>query len=568
MNDDTAQLLLVGLVIMLLMPVMGGYMVRVYSGERVLLTPVLAPVERLIYRGLSVSAEAEQGWLQFGLSAIMVNFLSTVLFYIILRLQHVLPLNPQGFESLEPALAFNIAVSFITSTNWQAYSGESQLSFFSQMAGCTVQNFVSTGTFMAVAVAIIRGFVTSQTRTLGNFYVNFVRGILYIVLPISIIAALFFVWQGIPQTFNDYVTVKTIEGADQTIAVGPVASQEAIKMLGTNGGGFYNANSAHPLENPTPLTNFVQLIFILLLPASFTYVLGKMSGDTRQGWVLFAAMSFVFTIGLMAVYWAEGAGNPLLTQLPIDQTAGNMEGKEVRFGIAASAIFAVATTTTACGAVNAMLDSFMPLGGMVPLMNVQLSEVIFGGAGSGIFNLMLYVILSVFIASLMVGRTPEYLGKRIETREIKLTVLTLIVVPFGTLLVPAAVLMIPSGAESLHNAGPHGLTEMLFAYASATATNGASFASFDGTKTIHLTLQALCMVVGRYIPLIIVLAIAGSLAAKRTAVVSTGNVPTHTPLFGVMLVAIIFIFGMLGFFPALSLGPVAEHFEMYTGRSF
>lgn len=568
MNDDTAQLLLYGLVIVLTVPVLGSYMARVYRGERVFLTPALAPVEKIIYRALGVSPDIEQHWLRYALSAIMVNCLAALGLYAIFRLQYYLPFNPRQYSGMEPGVAFNSAISFITSTNWQIYSGEAELSYFSQMFGCTSLNFISTATAMAVAAAVIRGFVTSQAKTLGNFHVDFVRSTLYILLPISIVCALFFVTQGVPQTLSDYTTVKTIEGADQTIAVGPAASQIAIKMLGSNGGGFFNANAAHPFSNPTPLSNFVQLLLILLIPAAFTFTLGRMAGDVRQSWVLFSALAIIFGIGLLVVYWAEGMGNPLLAQLPIDQTAGNMEGKETRFGTAASAIWAVATTATATGAVNSMLDSFTPLGGMIVLMNLQLSEVVFGGAGSGLYSVLFYVVLSVFIASLMVGRTPEYLGKRIETKEIKLTVLTLLIVPIGMLLVPAIAIMIPSAVSAIHSQGPHGLTEVLFAYASATAANGASFASFDGKVTFHMVAQALCMIMGRYAFITVGLAIAGSLGAKRTAVVSTGSVPTNTPLFVVMLVAVIFIFGMLGFFPAIALGPLAEHFEMISGTSF
>jgi potassium-transporting ATPase potassium-binding subunit len=414
----------------------------------------------------------------------------------------------------------------------------------------------------------MRGLTTSQAKTIGNFHQDFIRSILYIVLPISLIVALFLVFEGVPQTLGDYISVKTVEGSEQVIAQGPVASQVAIKMLGTNGGGFFNANGAHPFENPTPLSNFVQAVLMLLIPASLTYTFGTMAGDNRQGWALFAAMAFLFALGLAIVYVAEGAENRLLVSLPIDQTAGNMEGKETRFGTAGSALWAVAATTTATGAVNSMLDSYMPIGGMVPLLNVQLSEVIFGGAGSGFYNLLLYIVLAVFIAGLMVGRSPTYLGKKIEVREIKLAVLILLVVPFGMLLLPAIAVIIPSAALAIHNRGPHGLTEMLYAYASATAANGSSFAGFDGSSTFHLTTLGLVMLAGRFAFIIAGLAIAGSLGAKRTAVVSTGAVMTHTPLFIALMVAVIFIFGIMSFFPAAALGPLAEHFEMLSGKSF
>jgi potassium-transporting ATPase potassium-binding subunit len=568
MSDDTAQLLLYALAIIVLTPLMGRYMARIYAGERVLLTPVIAPLENLIYRIGGIDPEAGQHWTRYAFSVVVLNLVATLFFYLVLRLQHVLPLNPRDFPAVDPALAFNTAVSFITSTNWQAYAGESTLSYFSQMGGCVVLNFISTATAMGVAIAVMRGFATSQTKTLGNFHRDFLRSILYVLLPISLIGALFVAFEGVPQNFGDYVTITTVEGVEQVIPQGPVASQTSIKMLGTNGGGFFNANGAHPYENPTPLSNFVQAVLILLIPAGLIYTFGLMAGDTRQGWVLFAAMGILFSVGVLVVYAAEKSGNSLLASMAIDQASGNMEGKEIRFGVAGSAIWAVASTTTACGAVNAMLDSFTPLGGMIPLMNVQLSEVVFGGAGSGFYNLMLYVVLAVFLAGLMVGRSSEYLGKKIEVREIKLTVLALMVVPLGMLLLPAIAIMIPAAVAALHDRGPHGLTELLYAYASATAANGSSFAGFDGSTQFHLTTMGLVMLAGRFILLIAGLAIAGSLGAKRTAVVQTGTVPTNTPLFVALMVAVIFIFGALSFFPALALGPLAEHFEMLAGRTF
>jgi K+-transporting ATPase ATPase A chain len=568
MTDDTAQLLLFAAAIAGLTPVLGLYMARIYAGERTWLTPLLRPVERLIYRLTGITTESEQHWTRYAFSVILLNLVAVLVFYLILRLQHVLPLNPRVFTGLDPALAFNITISFITSTNWQAYAGETTLSYFSQMAGCTVHNFISTGTAMSVAIAVIRGITTSQTRTLGNFHVDFVRTMLYVLLPISLIIAVVLSFEGVPQNLGDYQIVKTVEGTEQLIPQGPVASQTAIKMLGTNGGGFFNANGAHPYENPTPVSNFLQALLMLLIPASLTYTFGTMAGDTRQGWALFAAMSLLFALGLAVVYTSEGAGNSLLASLPIDQTSGNMEGKEVRFGTAGSALWAVTATTTASGAVNSMLDSYTPIGGLVPMLNVQLSEVIFGGAGSGFYNLLFYIVLAVFLAGLMVGRSPVYLGKRIEVREIKLAVITLLVVPFGMLLLPAVAIMVPSAASAIHDPGPHGLSEMLYAYASATAANGSAFAGFDGTVPFHLTAQPLAMLVGRYAFIIAGLAIAGSLGAKRTAVVSTGAVPTHSPLFVVLMVSVIFIFGAIAFFPAIALGPLAEHFEMLAGNTF
>jgi K+-transporting ATPase ATPase A chain len=568
MTDDTAQLLLFAAAIAGLTPVLGLYMARIYAGERTWLTPLLRPVERLIYRLTGITTESEQHWTRYAFSVILLNLVAVLVFYLILRLQHVLPLNPRVFTGLDPALAFNITISFITSTNWQAYAGETTLSYFSQMAGCTVHNFISTGTAMSVAIAVIRGITTSQTRTLGNFHVDFVRTMLYVLLPISLIIAVVLSFEGVPQNLGDYQIVKTVEGTEQLIPQGPVASQTAIKMLGTNGGGFFNANGAHPYENPTPVSNFLQALLMLLIPASLTYTFGTMAGDTRQGWALFAAMSLLFALGHAVVYTSEGAGNSLLASLPIDQTSGNMEGKEVRFGTAGSALWAVTATTTASGAVNSMLDSYTPIGGLVPMLNVQLSEVIFGGAGSGFYNLLFYIVLAVFLAGLMVGRSPVYLGKRIEVREIKLAVITLLVVPFGMLLLPAVAIMVPSAASAIQDPGPHGLSEILYAYASATAANGSAFAGFDGTVPFHLTAQPLAMLVGRYAFIIAGLAIAGSLGAKRTTVVSTGAVPTHSPLFVVLMVSVIFIFGAIGFFPAIALGPLAEHFEMLAGKTF
>ncbi len=568
MSDDTAQLLLFAAAVVGLTPLMGRYMALVYAGERTLLTAIIAPLERLIYRMSGIDPAAEQHWSRYAVSVILVNALAVLCFYFILRLQHVLPFNPRGFPAIDPALAFNITLSFITSTNWQAYGGETTLSYFSQMAGCTAHNFISTATAMAVAVAIMRGFTTSQTRTLGNFYVDFVRSNLYVLLPISAIVALFLVFEGVPQTLGDYTTVTTLEGAKQVIAHGPVASQAVIKMFGTNGGGFFNANGAHPFANPTPLTNFVEAVLVFLIPAGLTLTFGRMAGDIRHGWALFSTMAIIAVAGLFVVYAAEGSGNPLLAKLPIDQTAGNMEGKEVRFGAAGSALSAIAVSTTAAGAPNSMLDSYTPIGGLVPLVNVQLDELIFGGAGSGFFNLIFYIVLAAFLAGLMVGRSPVYVGKRIEVREMKLTLLTLLVVPTFMLLLPAATVMIPSAAAAIQDPGPHGLTELLYAYASATSTNGSSFAGFKGSVPFHLTAQAFSMLIGRFSFIIAGLAIGGSLGAKRTITVPVGAVQTHTLLFVVLMIAVIFIFGAMCFFPAMALGPLAEHFEMLAGKSF
>jgi K+-transporting ATPase ATPase A chain len=464
-------------------------------------------------------------------------------------------------------LAFSTAASFVTNTDWQAYSGETQMSYLSQMMAITVQDFLSAGIGMAVVIAVIRGFVGRQKKTLGNFYVDLTRSVLYILLPISIIASLVLVWQGTPQNLSDYVTAETLEGRKQVIAQGPVASQASIKMLGTNGGGFFNANNAHPYENPTPITNFLQLVLALLIPAGLTYTFGKMAGDTRQGWAIFSAMGVLFVVALGVVYWSEMQGSPLLDKLPIDQ-AGNMEGKEVRFGVANSVLSGTVTTATSAGATNSMHDSFSPIGGFMLLMNIHVGEIIFGGVGSGLFGMFYYVLLTVFLAGLMVGRSPEYLGKKIEAKEIKLAMLALFVVTIGMIGVPALAILIPSVASSMQHAGPHGLSELLYAYGSATGNNGSSFAGFDSGTTFHLTAMGLCMLLGRFGFSIPILAIAGTLSAKRTVSPSDNTFPTHTPLFVGLLIGVIFIIGGLTIFPALALGPLAEYFEMLAGHSF
>lgn len=568
MTDDTAQLLLFAVVIVILTPLLGRYMAHVYAGERTFLTPVAAPVERLLWKACGIEPETDQHWTQYAFAVLAVNIVCVLVFYLILRLQYYLPLNPQSVPGLDASLSFATAISFITGTNWQAYSGESDLSFFSQMAGCTAQNFLAGATAMSVAIAIMRGLTRSQVKALGNFHVDFIRSILYILLPGAFIFALLLGFEGVPQNLSGYPTVTTVEGAEQILAQGPVASQVAIKVFSTSGGGFFTANGAHPFSNPTPLTNFIQAILILAIPAALTYTFGTMAGDTRQGWALFAAMAFLFVIGLAAVYLAEGNGNSLLARLPIDQTAGNMEGKETRFGTAGSALWAVTATATATGAVNSMLESYTPIGGMVALLNIQLNEAIFGGVGSGFYSLVFYIVLAAFIAGLMVGRSPVYLGKKIEVREIKLAVLTPLIVPIGMLLLPALTLQVPGAATAMHNHGPHGLTELLFAYASSVATNGASFAGFDGSQPFHLNAQAFAMLVGRFSFIIAGLAIAGSLGAKRTVAATVASVPTHTPLFVILMISIIFIFGAMSFFPALALGPLAEHFEMLAGQMY
>lgn len=568
MTDDTAQLLLFAVVIVILTPLLGRYMARIYAGERTFLTPVAAPVERLLWKACGIDPEADQHWTQYAFAVLAVNLVCALIFFMILRLQYYLPLNPQSVPGLSPARSFATAISFITGTNWQIYTGEAELSFFSQMVGCTAQNFLSGATAMSVAIAVMRGLTQSQVKALGNFHVDFIRSILYILLPGAFIVALFLGFEGSPQNLSGHLTVTTVEGGEQILAQGPVASQVAIQIFSTSGGGFFGANGAHPFANPTPLTNFVLAILILAIPAALTYTFGTMAGDTRQGWALFAAMGFLFVIGMAAVYAAEGAGNSLLSRMPIDQAAGNMEGKETRFGSAGSALWAVTATATATGATNSMLESYTPIGGMIVLLNIQLNEAIFGGVGSGFYSLVFYIVLAAFIAGLMVGRSPVYLGKKIEVREMKLAVLTPLIVPIGMLLLPAMALQIPEAASAMHNRGPHGLTELLFAYASSVATNGGSFAGFDGSQQFHLHAQAFAMLIGRFSFIIAGLAIAGSLGAKRTVAATVASVPTHTPLFVILIVSIIFIFGAMSFFPALALGPLAEHFEMLGGQMY
>ncbi len=564
MSDDIAQLLLFALIILSLTPLLGRYMARVYAGQRVLLSPVIAPLERLIYRICGIDPHAGQRWARYALSAILLNSAAALFYYAVLRLQHVLPLNPRGFGPLPPALAWNTAVSAVAGTGARAFAPESTLSHFSQMAGCAVLDIVTTATAMAVAVAVMRGFVTSQARELGNFHADFLRTLLYILLPIALVAALYLVFEGVPQTLGDYGTIRTVEGAEQIIPRGPVASQTAIEMLGTNGGGYFNAGGAHPYANPTPLSNFVQTALMLLIPAALTYTFGVMSGDARQGWVLLSAMASLLLLGLVIMYAAEKSGNPLLASIPIDQSGGNFEGKEVRFGIGSAVLWAAIATATGYGALDAALDSFTPIGGMAAIINVQLREAVFGGAGSGFYTLILYVVLAVFIAGLMIGRSPSYLGKKIEPREIGLAVLALLVVPLGLLLLPAIDIIITSGETLPPDRGPHALSAMLYAYASASAGGGSAFAA----SGLYGTAMALAMLGARFAVLVGCLAVAGSMGAKPASTVSTGAVPTTTPLFAGVLVGVILILGSLSIIPALGLGPLAEHFEMLRGRSF
>ncbi len=547
---------------------LGGFMTRVFAGERTLLSPVLGPVERGLYRLAGVDEKTEQHWVTYAVAMLLFNLAGMLLLYAMQRVQGLLPFNPQGMAAVPADLAFNTAASFTTNTNWQNYGGESTMGYFVQMAGLTVHNFVSAATGIALAVALVRGFARAGARTVGNFWVDLTRGTLYVLLPLSIVVALFLVWQGVPQTLGAYVDATTLEGAKQTIALGPVASQEAIKMLGTNGGGFFNANSAHPFENPTALTNLVQMLSIFALGAGLTNLFGRMVGDERQGWAILAAMGVLFFMGVTLAYWAEAQGNPALTALGIDTAAGNMEGKETRFGIAASALFAVVTTAASCGAVNAMHDSFMPLGGMVPMINMMLGEIIIGGVGAGLYGMLLFAIIALFVAGLMVGRTPEYLGKKLEAKEVKMTMLAVLCLPVMMLGWTAFAVVLDTGTSSMANAGPHGFSEALYAYVSAAANNGSAFAGLTGNTLWYNLTLAVGMLVGRFFVIVPMLAIAGSLAAKTRAAASAGTFPTHDTLFVGLLVGVILIVGGLTFFPALALGPVVEHLAMNAGTLF
>jgi potassium-transporting ATPase potassium-binding subunit len=568
MAPDILQFILYAVLVTVLAWPLGLYLARVYEGGTTWLSPVFAPVERAFFRLAGVCPDQGQHWTRYALSVLAFSLGSWALLYAILRLQHLLPFNPQGLGPLSPDLAFNTAVSFTTNTNWQAYGGETTMSYFSQMAGLTVQNFVSAGVGMAVCAAIIRGFFAREQKTLGNFWVDLTRSVLYVLLPLSIVLTLFLVWQGVPQNLMAYVSATTVEGAQQTISQGPAASQIAIKQLGTNGGGFWNANSSVPYENPTPLSNFIEMVAILLIPAAFCFMFGKMVRDMRQGAAIFATMGILFLGALALTYSSEIAGNPAFAQLPVEQSAGNMEGKEVRFGVGNSALWATATTAASNGSVNAMHDSFMPLGALAPMLLMQVGEVVFGGVGSGFYGMLSFVVLTVFLAGLMVGRTPEYLGKKIEAREVKLSVIAFLVMPLGVLGLGALAAVLPISLSSLQEAGPHGLSEIIYAYSSATGNNGSAFAGFSANVPYHNTMQGIAMLLGRFVYIVPMLAVAGSLAAKKSAPASSGTFPTHGPLFITLLVAVILILGGLTFFPALALGPIAEHVSMLSGETF
>jgi K+-transporting ATPase ATPase A chain len=551
------QIALFCAIVLALTPFLGGYMTRVFNGEQTWLTPVLRPVEAFLYRVSGVAEKQEQHWTTYTVSMLLFHVGGFVLLYGLMRLQAILPFNPAGQDAVAPDLAFNTAASFVTNTNWQNYGGESTMSYLVQMLGLTHQNFLSAATGIVLAVALIRGFARASVRTVGNFWVDVTRCTLYVLLPICVPFALILVWLGMPQTLGPYVDATTLEGAKQTIAVGPVASQAAIKMLGTNGGGFFNANAAHPFENPDAISNFLQMISIFALGAALTNVFGRMVGNERQGWALLAAMGVLFLAGELVTYWAEASGTPMLDGLGL--TGGNMEGKEVRFGIAASALFAVITTAASCGAVNAMHDSFTALGGMVPLINIELGEIIVGGVGAGLYGMLLFAVLTVFVAGLMVGRTPEYVGKKIEAKEVKMAMLAILILPLVILGFTAVAVVYPPAAASMANAGPHGFSEVLYAYSSQAGNNGSAFAGLSGNTPFYNLSGAVTMLVGRFLMIIPAMAIAGSLAQKKLVAASSGTFPTTGGLFVGLLVGVILIMGGLTFFPALVLGPVAEH---------
>lgn len=569
-NGALLQFFFFVVVTLALMFPLGDYMARVFSGEAAMAEKIVGPLERLIYRLIGVHPDEQHGWLHYAAAVLMFNALGAGVLFFILLYQGQLPFNPQHLPSLSVDLAFNIAAAFVTNTDWQSYSGETTLSAFSQMLGLTVQNFLSAATGFAVAVAVVRGFVRRENRHLGNFYVDVTRAALYILLPLSLIFAVFLIWQGVPENMQATVHVKTLEGAVQNIAQGPVASQIAIKELGSNGGGYFNANGAHPYENPTPLSNMFQLISIILLPMALIVAFGRMVGDRRQGWALLATMSALFIILFAFCYWAEAGGNPAFAKFNVDQvtsetnSGGNMEGKEVRFGIFNSALWATATTATSNGSVNAMHDSFTPLGSLVPLFNMLVGEVVYGGVGSGLYGILIYVLVTVFIAGLMVGRTPEYLGKKIEIHEIKLAVIAMFLYPACVLGFGVIALLTPAGSKSLSGIGPHGLTQMIYAYASAAGNNGSAFAGLNANTVFQNITLGVVMLIGRYGIIVPVLAIAGSVAGKKIIPASSGTFPTHGLMFIILLTGVIIMFGGLTYFPALALGPIAEHLSLFA----
>jgi potassium-transporting ATPase potassium-binding subunit len=553
---------------------LGGYMTRVFAGERTFLWPVLRPVERAIYWCCGVDEKEEQHWLTYAIAMLLFSVAGFVTLYALQRLQWYLPFNPQRQTGVEQSLAFNTSVSFVTNTNWQAYGGETTMGYLVQMAGLTVHNFVSAATGIALALAVIRGFVRREAKAIGNFWVDLTRCTLYILLPICVIGGFALAWLGVPQNLHAYTDATTLEGAKQVIAQGPVASQEIIKELGTNGGGFFNANSSHPYENPNAITNLIELVAIFAIGAALTNVLGRMVRDERQGWALFAVMGLLFLAGVTVCYNSEAQGNPAVAQYDVNsapsalQTGGNMEGKEVRFGPALSALWATVTTDTSCGAVNSMHDSFLPVGGMVPMINIMLGEVIFGGVGSGLYGILAFAIVAMFVAGLMVGRTPEYLGKKLEAKEVKMTILALLSLPLSILGWTALAVVLPTGLAGIANAGPHGFSEILYAYTEGTGNNGSAFAGLSANTLFYNTTIAAAMLIGRFIFVIPMLAVAGSLAQKKLLAPSAGTFPTHSAQFVGLLVGVILIIGGLTYFPAVSLGPVTEQVAMNQGKLY
>jgi K+-transporting ATPase ATPase A chain len=564
------QIIVFALVVLLVTKPLGLYLVAVYEGR----VRWLRPVERLFYRLAGVDSEEDQHWTRYAAGLLVFSLVSMLLTYLALRLQHLLPLNPQRFAAVPDRQAFETSSSFTTNTNWQSYSGESVMSYFSQMTQLAFHNFVSAAVGMAAAVALVRGIARRTAGRIGNFWADLVRGTLYVLLPLSLVLALILVHQGVIQNFHPYVDATTLEGAKQTIPMGPVASQEAIKQLGTNGGGFFNANSAHPFENPTPWANFWSLATIFMIPAALTYLLGRMVGNQRHGWAVWAAMFALFLGGVTAAYWAEARGNPIHASRGVDvvtaagNPGGNMEGKEVRFGIANSALYATVTTDASCGAVNAMHDSFTPIGGLVPMLNIQLGEVIFGGVGAGLYAMVVMVVLTIFIAGLMVGRTPEYLGKKIKAREVQMAMLYTLIFPAVVLTFAGVSSVVSPGLAGLNNAGPHGFSEILYAFSSTVANNGSAFAGLTGGSYYYNTMFGIAMLFGRFAMLVPVLALAGFLAERPIGAETAGTFPVTSPLFVGLLVGVILIVGALTFFPALSLGPIVEHLLMAGGRLF
>jgi potassium-transporting ATPase potassium-binding subunit len=562
-----AQIAVFAALVTVLVKPLGGYIMRNVDG-RGRVQRVFAPLERGLYRLAGVDPAEEQGWVQYALALLWFHLAGIAMLYALLRLQNLLPLNPQQMDAMTPDLALNTAVSFATNTSWQSYGGETTLSYLSQMAGIVVQSFMSAAVGVAVALALVRGFARRSAQSIGNFWVDLTRITFYVLLPICIVTALILMWQGVPQTFSPYVTATTLEGVRQVIALGPVASQKVIAVLSGDGGGFFNVNSAHPFENPTALTGLIQMLLIFVIGVALTNTFGRMVGDQRHGWALFAVMAILFALGLGVIYSSETHPNPAVAAVGVDQTSGNMEGKEVRFGTGQSSLFATVTTASSDGAVDSMHDSYMPLSGLVMMANMMLDEVIVGGPGSGLFGILLFAIVAVFAAGLMIGRTPEYLGKKIEGNEVKMTMLALLCVPAAILCIAAVAAVLPAGVGALNNAGPHGFSELLYTYTSGAATNGSAFAGVSANSPFYNLTLAAAMFAGRFLVIVPVLCIAGTLAAKRLIPASTGTLPTHGMQFVGLLVGTIVIVGGLTFFPALALGPAAEQFAMQAGQTY